>query len=77
MELKFVKDVAKLFICSRREKLESIQYTATKFVLPNIDSYEQRLDVFVIPKVANFLMSIHSACYGKILNYSSHPFIVK
>lgn len=55
------------------EKLESIQCTATKFILPNTESYEARLDILAIPKIEEFLMSLCTSYFLKIANDTSHP----
>jgi len=58
---------------NNKRKLESIQRTATRIILPETDSYTTRLNKLSLPTVSEFLFDIWASHFSKIAEDSSHP----
>jgi hypothetical protein len=55
-----------------RQKLESIQRSATRLILPN-HSYEERLQQLTLPTVTDFIEQLSNNHFCKILSNNTHP----
>ena len=56
-----------------KTRLERIQRSATRIMLPFSDDYEQRLDNLALPTISTFLHTSCSEHFTKIANDDNHP----
>ena len=54
-------------------RLERIQRSATRIILPHIDNYENRMDILALPTILSFLHAHCSNHFNKIAKDSDHP----
>jgi len=60
-------------IVNNKRKLESIQRTPTRIILPETDSYTTRLNKLSLPTVSGFLFDVFASHLSKIAEDPSHP----
>jgi len=56
-----------------KRKLELIQRTATRIILPERDSYTTRLNKLSLPTVSEFLFDVCASHFSEIAEDPSHP----
>ena len=59
-----------------RDRLEKIQRSATRTILPDI-SYQERLEVLCLPTVYNFIFEIVKTHFTRIADDPEHPLLAK
>ena len=55
-----------------KDKLESVQRTATRIMLPDLE-YTDRLDILAMPQLNNFIFDLCEKHFRKIRENPSHP----
>ena len=56
----------------QKESLERVQSLCSKIILPNIESYSERLEVLAIPNLCAFSLEQYRCHFFKILNNPDH-----